>query len=234
MKRLAFVIPTMNNLHFTKQAILSIHVRRGDRIFVIDNGSTDGTLEWLEEQRKKGTDIAVTSFGENRGVAVAWNRGLNEAFDDGHIRALVMNNDVVLAADTVEALERGYNKHLGIVSTHSVAALNALYLVERRPTYELPVDYSCFMLSRAVFAKVGPFDEEFYPAYFEDQDFDCRAEQLGVPRGCLGDAVVCHYASQTLQSGQLPNHTEDFERNRKRFMDRWGGYIRGGRHAGRV
>lgn len=234
MKRLAFIIPTFNLLHFTKQAILSIALRPGDRIFVVDNGSTDGTLEWLREQQHREPFIDVIAFGKNRGVAVAWNRGLTEAFERGHPRALVMNNDVVLAADTVDALERGYNKHLGIVSSHSVAAMNALYLVERRPTYELPVDYSCFMLSRAVFAKVGPFDEAYWPGYFEDQDFDCRAEQLGVPRGCLGDAIVCHYASQTLQSGQLPNHTEDFERNRKRFMDRWGGYIRGGRHASRV
>lgn len=231
MKRLAFVIPTMNLLNFTRQAVLSISLRQGDHIYVVDNGSSDGTLEWLEQQRKSGRGLSVTAFGKNMGVAAAWNRGLEEAFEDGHLRAIVMNNDVVLAADTVPALERGHNKYLGIVSAHSVAAISALYQVERRPTYELPVDYSCFLISRAIYAKVGPFDEGYFPGYFEDQDFDCRAEQLGVPRGCLGDAVVCHYVSQTLQSGQLPHHSEDFERNRQRFMSRWKDYLQGGRNA---
>lgn len=234
MRRLAFIIPTMNLLHFTKQAVLSIFLRPGDHIFVMDNGSSDGTLEWLEQQRRGGLSLSVTAFGKNLGVAAAWNRGLEEAFEAGHLRAIVMNNDVVLAADTVPALERGHNKYLGIVSTHSVASINALYQLERKPTYGLPVDYSCFMLSRAIYAKVGPFDEGYMPAYFEDQDFDCRAEQLGVPRGHLGDAVVCHYVSQTLHSGQLPDHNEAFRRNQQRFMERWGDYIRGGRRASRV
>jgi len=231
MRRLAFVIPTMNCLHFTRQAITSIAVRPGDCIYVIDNGSTDGTLDWLEEQRRKGRPIVVTAFGQNLGVAAAWNRGLETAFEDGHLKALVMNNDVILAADTVDALERGYNKHLGVVSAHSVAAINALYLVERTPTYQLPVDYSCFLLSRAVYAKVGPFDEGYWPAYFEDQDWDCRAEQLGVPRGTLGDAVTCHFHSQTLHSGQLPEHAHYFAKNQARFMEKWKDYILGGRRA---
>lgn len=233
MKRLAFVIPTMNCLHFTRQALLSIPIRLGDTIYMVDNGSTDGTLEWLEDQRRS-RDMDITAFGENRGVAAAWNLGLRKAFSEGYDRALVMNNDVILAADTLPALERAHQVRGGIVSAHSVAGLNALYLVDRRATVEPRVDYACFLLDRLTFEKVGVFDEGYYPAYFEDQDFDCRAEQMGVPRGTIGDAIVCHFVSQTLHSGQLPDHAEYFERNRKRFMDRWQGYILGGRHAHRV
>lgn len=230
MKRLAFVIPTMNMIEFTRQAILSIPVRIGDVIYVVDNGSTDGTLEWLTAQQKI-RDVDITSFGENLGVAKAWNTGLKKAFSEGFDLALVMNNDVILAADTLPALERGHARHGGIVSATTVASLAALYRFDRNQTYLLPVDYSCFMLDRRTYEKVGAFDEEFYPAYFEDQDFDCRAEQMGVPRGTLGEAVVTHFVSQTLKSGQLPGHNADFLRNQKRFLARWGDYIRGGRHA---
>lgn len=225
--KLGYVIPTMNLLPLLKQAIRSLPLKPVDTLVVVDNGSTDGTLEWLQEQRQHGRPIDVIAFGENRGVAAAWNKGLATVFGKGYVLAIVLNNDVVFAADTLEALVRGYNRYGGIVSAHSVAQMSALYQVDRNPTYGLPVNYSCFMLSCWTFRQIGPFDEAYWPAYFEDQDFDCRAEVLKVPRGILGDAVVCHFHSQTLQSGQLPDHTEQFEANRKRFMDKWQDHVRG-------
>jgi GT2 family glycosyltransferase len=224
---LAYVIPTLNCLHFTKQAVQSISARCGDRIYVIDNGSSDGTPDWLHNH----TSVDLTAFKDNRGVAHAWNLGLRKAFSEGFDRALVMNNDIVLAADTVQALERGLKRHGGIVSAHTVAAMSAMYLIERRNTYGLPVDYACFMLEAATFERVGPFDEAFWPAYFEDQDFDCRAESIGIPRGYIGDAVAVHFVSQTLAGGHVPKHAEYFEKNRKLFLSRWRDYIREGRHA---
>ena len=228
---LAYVVPTLNCLHFTKQAVQSIPWQLGDRIYVIDNGSTDGTPGWIHNYMMPRASIDLTEFKENRGVAVAWNLGLRKAFADGYECALVMNNDIVLAADTVPALERGQKKYGGVVSAHTVAAINAMYQIERRSTYGLPVDYSCFMMDAETFAKVGQFDEAFWPAYFEDQDWDCRAESMGVPRGYLGDAVAVHFVSQTIGGGHVPGHETFFEHNRKLFLSRWGDYIRGGRHA---
>jgi GT2 family glycosyltransferase len=228
----AYVIPTLNCLHFTKQAVQSIPWRSGDWVYIIDNGSTDGTGEWVREQQDKGLmSIDLTEFSKNRGVAAAWNLGLKSAFADGFERALVMNNDIVLASDTVPALERGHELYGGIVSAHTVAAMSAMYLIQRQRTYGLPIDYACFMLDAATFKEVGPFDEAFYPAYFEDQDFDCRAESMGIPRGYLGDAVAVHFVSQTIGGGHVPQHAEYFEKNRQLFLARWGDYIRGGRHA---
>lgn len=223
----AFIIPTLNCLDFTKQAVLSIP-QGLNRIYLIDNGSTDGTGKWAREQE---IPIDVTEFGENRGVAAAWNYGLRKAFGDGYTRALVMNNDIVLANDTLPALFEGLERYGGVVSAHSVAAMAAMYRVDRHRGYGLPVDYSCFMLKPETFEKVGPFDEAFWPAYFEDQDWDCRAEQMGVPRGYVGNAVVVHFVSQTIQTGQIPKHAEYFEKNRQLFLARWGDYIRGGRNA---
>ena len=228
---LAYVIPTLNCLHFTKQAIQSIPWQPWDRIYVIDNGSKDGTPDFFRNNPR----IELTEFNDNRGVAHAWNLGLRRAFSDGFGRALVMNNDIVLASDTVPALERGLERHGGIVSAHTVAAMSAMYLIERKSmVYGLPVDYSCFMLGAETFERVGPFDEQFWPAYFEDQDFDCRAESMGIPRGYVGDAVAVHFVSQTLQGGHVPEHAAYFERNQRLFLARWGDYIRGGRRGAGV
>jgi len=233
MSGLAYVIPTLNCLHFTKQAIQSIPWRAVDKIYVIDNGSKDGTPDWLRRQVEVGLpSVDLTAFKVNRGVAHAWNVGLRKAFSEGFDRALVTNNDIVLANDTVPALERGLERHGGIVSVHTIAAMSAMYLLDRQPmVYGLPVDYSCFMLGAATFEQIGPFDEQFWPAYFEDQDFDCRAESLGIPRGYVGDAVAVHFVSQTIHGGHVKEHEKYFERNRQLFLARWGDYIRGGRRA---
>jgi GT2 family glycosyltransferase len=229
MRSCAFIIPTLNCLDFTKQAVRSIPRMPGlDRIYLIDNGSTDGTIDWARGQE---IPMDVTAFGANRGVAAAWNFGIRKAFADGYARVLVMNNDIVLANDTLPALFGGIAKHGGVVSAHTVAAMSAMYRVDRQKTYGLPVDYSCFMLEPGTFEAVGPFDEAFWPAYFEDQDWDCRAEQKGIPRGYVGDAVAVHFVSQTLAAGHVPQHAEYFEKNRQLFLARWGDYIRGGRYA---
>jgi GT2 family glycosyltransferase len=230
---LAVVIPVLNCLEYTRQAIASIQFGAGDQLFVIDNGSTDGTPVEMEILQQR-LPLIYIRHERNTGVAAAWNQGLKLAFQFGHDPVLVMNNDVVLAPDTVPALLRWHQKTGGIASAQSVAALHALSLIDRRETFGEPCDYSCFMISKAIVDKVGYFDEGYWPAYFEDLDYDCRAEQAGIPRGYCGDAIVCHYHSRTIHAGHIENHDQYFAANRERFIARWGAFIQGGRHAGRV
>jgi GT2 family glycosyltransferase len=228
---LAYVIPVLNCVEYTRQAIASIQFGTYDKLIVIDNGSTDGT----EAEMRASRDVSVYIRHEkNTGVAASWNEGLRMAFELGYELVLVMNNDVVLAPDTVPALLRWQQKTGGIVSAHSVAALHALTIVDRREVFGPPCDWSCFMISKSIVDKVGWFDEAYFPAYFEDMDYDCRAEQAGIQRGHAGDAVVCHFHSRTLHGGHIENHEKFFEANRRRFIDRWGSFIQGGRNASRV
>ena len=229
---LAYVIPVLNNIKYTRQAIESIRFSPGDRLIVIDNGSTDGTENYV--RFRDGLPLTYIRHERNTGVAASWNEGLRTAFDLGFDLALVMNNDVVLAADTVPALIRWHQQTGGIVSAQSVAALHAVAIIDRREVYQQPCDYSCFLISKAIVEKVGWFDEAYYPAYFEDMDYECRAEIAGVQTGHAADAVVCHYHSRTIHEGHLPDHEKHFATNRTRFVARWGQYIRGGRHAGRI
>jgi GT2 family glycosyltransferase len=228
---LAFVLPVLNCLAYTRQAIASIQFGAGDQLFVIDNGSTDGTPAEMQTYLDAKLPLVYVRHERNTGVAAAWNQGLKFAFQFGHDPVLVMNNDVVLAHDTVPALLRWHEKTGGIISAHSVAALHALDLVDRREIYQEPCDYSCFLISKSIVDRVGWFDEAYFPAYFEDMDYDCRAEMAGIPRGHAGDAVVCHFQSRTLHEGHIENHERHFEANRRRFLARWERYILGGRNA---
>ena len=71
---------THNNLDLTKRCVESICSQDlKTTIEIIDNGSTDGTPEWLSEQ-----GINNSKLGSNYGVSVGWNQGLRYFFELPH------------------------------------------------------------------------------------------------------------------------------------------------------
>lgn len=73
------------------------------RVVVIDNGSTDGSVEFL--QRKYGRYVTVLENGANLGYADGFNVGLRYAFRHSDARyCLVMNNDTVIDPRAISEL----------------------------------------------------------------------------------------------------------------------------------
>ena len=84
--------------------------------------------------------------------------------------------------------------------------------------------FTAFAFDAATFAKVGRVDENFHPAYFEDNDYARRLDLSGVPTASL-DLPLVHHGSSTLRSSQtfmMRNHST-FPANRAYFVDKWGG-----------
>lgn len=76
--QISVVIPTYNRAGFLKQTIDSVLAQSypAKEIIVVDDGSTDETLSFLENY---GNQIRVISLRENRGVSYARNRGITAA-----------------------------------------------------------------------------------------------------------------------------------------------------------
>ena len=132
----AIVIPVLNQLAYTQGCLrcLQPDIAAGVRVIIVDNGSTDGTPEWLAQQR----DIEVMRNDQNRGCAPAWNQGVAASgvsiqpnvritnIAVGAPRAeltanvritnipdwvVVLNNDVLLPAGWLQALLGGAERH---------------------------------------------------------------------------------------------------------------------------
>jgi len=108
----SIVIPTHNQLAYTRECLASIRQRTDEpyELIVVDNGSTDGTVEYLHSL----AGVTVISNPENRGFPVAVNQGIRAA-RGRHL--LLLNNDCIVTTGWLGRLLRalGSDPRIGLV-----------------------------------------------------------------------------------------------------------------------
>jgi GT2 family glycosyltransferase len=163
-------------------------------LVVIDNGP----CEWEAscERAERTWHVRVPS---NLGVATSWNFGIKAtARSPGW---MIVNHDVTFG-------ENG-------VADFYVSCDPANIVLGGKPPW------SCFWVGSKVVEMVGLFHEGFHPAYFEDNDYEVRAQRKGIPI-VRSLAAIYHRNSSTLQSKaefQMRNQAT-FDANHKLFLER--------------
>lgn len=79
--------------------------------------------------------------------------------------------------------------------------------------------WSCVVPSEGSVAKAGLWDEIFHPIYYDDDDYEWRMKQLGVPFNYI-NAIVHHDNSSTLASGFHERNSQTFARNKSTFTNK--------------
>lgn len=166
--------------------------------------------------------IVIENYQENLGVSAGWNIGLNRAIELGVDKVVISNDDVVLGPSAIPLMLDGlYNYDL--VTAHNTR--DGMYPEGFRMSYVDGPDYSCFAVKPHQFVeKFGYFDENFTPAYFEDNDMAYRIELAGGVQKKSTLAKMHHKGSVTQNWGGVPyvNH-EMFDANRDYYVQKWGG-----------
>src|SRR5450432_999701 len=92
--RILIVVLNWNSRDMTKECIQSLLAMQGDsfKILVIDNGSRDGSVEYLRETFPQ---IDVTANGRNLGFAAGCNVGMKRAVAENFEYVLLVNNDTI-------------------------------------------------------------------------------------------------------------------------------------------
>lgn len=113
MIRCSIITCVYNQLPLTKLFIESVrrHTLLPYELIVVNNGSTDGTKEYLQEL----SDVTVIENAENYGVSKGWNQGVQIAKAP---YVCICNNDVVVTKGWLESLllEMERDNQLGLVS----------------------------------------------------------------------------------------------------------------------
>jgi len=97
--RIAIYTLTRDRLEYTKQCFETLKQKAGYDYdhYVIDNGSTDGTQEWLKEQELK----KVIYNSSNVGISKASNQALDEIFKEEYDLIIKFDNDCEVESDGI-------------------------------------------------------------------------------------------------------------------------------------
>lgn len=105
------VIPNYNGLRFLEDCLTSLEAQPYPaHVLVVDNGSTDGSAEWIKENHKEAEVICLK---ENTGFSKAVNIGIRKA-ETPYV--ILLNNDTKVKAGFTEALVRAVKKSERIFS----------------------------------------------------------------------------------------------------------------------
>jgi GT2 family glycosyltransferase len=193
---------------------------RDFEVVVVDNGSRDDTQLWLRENWPR---VEVVSRPDNVGVTAALN--ICAGAGRGELVAL-FNNDLELAPDCLGELVRALREHpeagwagaklldfdqrdvidgAGDVYTWSGTAGRRGHGERDRGQYDEPTAIfgacgGAAIYRRAALRDVGPFDEDFF-AFYEDVDWNLRAQLAGFSCRYAPTAVVYHMGSATIGRG---------------------------------
>jgi len=220
---------TYNRLEFTKRMLENFFsVTKGPyRLIIVDNGSTDGTKEWLEDLVKENNTIIHLHFNkENKGIAVGRNQGLllaNKYGSDDEFLATI-DNDVELPNDWLR-------KCTDIISDNHKLALGVSFESEDFPlvtrnekTFQLKkagnLGTASSIFHRDLHKQIGYFTTDYGLYGEEDADFYFRARLVGWELGYIqekgnhfDETVVATENYREFKTESHKKNLVDFQRN---------------------
>lgn len=191
-------------------------------IYVVDNGSGDGSLEQMEAAFSNQGDVTLLANADNLGFGGGCNRALAEAMKDGCDFVWLLNNDARPTPDCLEALveEALGDSAIGMVGSWMTdpnhpdqdhtgswmrpwlmncgAVRTAAELNNHRYSW---VTAASVLIRSEALARAGLFDENFF-MYWEDADLAMRIRAAGYQIAIARNAVVVHSAGTS--SAEIP------------------------------
>ena len=196
-----------NQLSYTQGFIASLDRAEVDfsRIVAVDNGSSDGTRDWLAGQGFG----AVILNQRNLGCGAAWNQGALAIQSEWTV---VMNNDVICAPGWLRGMLEAARAHqLQIVSPAMIEGelgYNLTDLVTQRTNMSSycragSAHAVCMMIHESVWEEIGYFMPVPKLLGYEDTIFFQRAREAGIRMGTTADAWLHHFGETTQKAMKL-------------------------------
>lgn len=249
----SIVIPSWNGRHLLEKFLPSVieaarHYASTDRraveIIVVDDASTDDTVDWLAAQAAVSPiTLRTIRLDRNEGFGAASNRGVRAAV---HGLVLLVNNDVEVDREAVAPLVAAFSHQVAgspLFAVHCRAAdfatgqdvgtgkigrfARGFLRVHRSYIHQVqtPVAPSIFasggsaMFDRAKFLELDGFDPIFAPFYFEDVELSYRAWKRGLAVAYEPRSLVRHQFSSTI--GPLAGRRIPRISHRNRLLLHW-------------
>jgi len=236
------VIPSRNGRHLLAAQLPGIFndLSAPAEVIVVDNGSVDGTAEWL---RSDWPQVEVELCRFPLSFAAAVNRGIARA---RYSHICLLNNDMLLQSGFFAALLDAFRQVPGLFCATAQICFPAgvrreetgkAVMAQNHPddfplrcdepipgedlSYVLYGSGGCSLYNAAMLRALGSVDEAYFPAYVEDLDLGFRAWQRGWPSVFVAGALVEHrHRATTSRYFSEEELAEIVEVNYLRFLTR--------------
>lgn len=219
--KVSVITPNFNGLKFLKNYFDSLENEKHfvGEIIIIDNGSNDGSLEFIKNYSKNSDfKIKLVENPNNLGFSKAINQGI---LISNYPYLFLLNNDTEVKKGCISKLINCLNSEDNIFSVSSkMIQYNHRNLIDdagdeytllswtkkagnnqniNKYSKNREIFSSCAggaIYKKEIFGKIGLFDENFF-AYLEDVDIGFRAQIHGFKNCFSSEAIVYHIGSGT-------------------------------------
>lgn len=240
---ISIIMLTHNKLEYTQQCISALKkTTKNFELIIIDNASTDGTIDYLKEL-SKNDNIIVKFNKKNKGFASGCNMGVSMAKTKW---ICLLNNDTVPLPFWLANMKSAFTdrveivgakllfpdqtiQHCGVFFGQNLVPYHRLYrypseILEANILEEVPCITAAAMLThKDIWNEVGGMDESFTIRNFEDIDFNLKVRERGYKVIYQPQAALIHFEQATHKlNEQAYNH------NLELLITRWSNKLAAG------
>ena len=231
---ISFIIVNWNTVALLKNAIRSIKNDYSFEIIVVDNASTDNSVDML---KKEFSDVYLIENSVNMGFSSAVNQGIGVAVGD---YVILLNSDAVLESESVDRLisYMNENQDTGICGGQLInpdgsrqnsfdnfpslatellnKSLLRLFFPDKYPsknmdcTTPLNVDSiigACFVIRKKCMQEIGLLDEDYF-FFMEETDWCYRATKAGYKITFVPSARITHLQGKSAEKIHIKSRIE--------------------------
>lgn len=244
--RVSIVVLTYNNLELNKFCIESILEKTAYpnyELIVLDNGSIDGTVEYLNEvNERKDPRVKIIINPENSGFAGGNNIAIDQATGEF---IMLLNNDTVITkgwlTNAVKHMENdpkcgmcgavtnsiGNEAMIGVNYKNLKELASFAFQYTRIHNNETYTDVDrlamfCTLIRKDIMDKYGKLDANYQVGMFEDDDYAQVVKSAGYKLIIAEDVFVHHVNNASFKKLQSEEYKKIFEKNKKLFEEKWG------------
>jgi len=232
--KFSIIIPNWNGQKLLEKNLPAVLATGADEFIVVDNGSTDGSVEMVKSLiRSQTSNVSSFKLIENQsnlGFVRAVNQGVKEAKNE---IVVLLNNDVVPEKDFLKPLAKDFQDQkvfavsLGEPQWSWAKGKWVKGFVEHEPGPRTKTPHFSFWSSggsgafrKSVWEKLGGLDEIFAPFYWEDVDLSYRAWKRGYQILWDPKSIVHHQHESTI-GYHFPQNYVNFISQRNQLLFIW-------------
>ncbi len=229
--KISIIITNWNGLKVLKKNLPSVLCNSPEvsEIIVIDNGSEDGSLEFLREVQKKDPRVKLIKNKTNEGFGAASNKAVRAATGE---YVVLFNNDILPHSGYLKpALNHFKDTQVFGVGFAELGNENWAKIYWRDGYIQYSAGKSDkthisgwvsgggSIVRRDIFLKLGGFDPVYEPFYSEDLDLGFRAWKSGYKLLWEPKSVIEH--KHETSTSRFPKKLSDYVKERNRLLTVW-------------